>query len=505
MLALLGADPLLHAEKNSANWNVVQLDRLLASVPSGEKLVKVGDMGILVAHLRAWRNQLVGNSSDLAFDGGTPTWPGGILYYTFDDSVSALHQKAFLDGANEWAAFANLQFVARTTQPNYFTVIENPSLSGGFSAVGMVGGQQFLQIGPSSWNHGTVCHELGHTLGLVHEQQRSDRDSFVTILTENIIPGTEDNFVKLGNSNNQGAYDFLSIMHYARNTLSIDSDLDTIEPLPAFSQFLDLMGHGDPILSPLDRAGMAAIYGNGPAFTSVVSNTRDSGPGSLRTAIYFGFDHPGTTITFNIPTSDAGFSNGVFNILPTDQLPGLWNATVIDGGTEPTNSNPNGPEILLDGSLAQLPSVFASGLHFRGTNCAARSLIINLFSGYGILLDGTNTTGNAVSGCYLSVDSTGAVAMTNRLTSIAIEAGASGNVIGGTNAAARNVISGSVSQGMFIRGVGTKNNSVQGNYIGLNAAGNAPLPNGFSGVGIFGGAQSNVIGGTVMGAGNIIS
>ena len=294
-------------------------------------------------------------------------------------------------------------------------------------------------------------------------------------------------------------------MHYARNALSIDPDLDTVEPLPAFSQFLNVLGQGDPILTPLDRLGMAAIYGAGPAMDSIVTNTQDSGPGSLRAAIYFGYDHPGTTITFNIPASDPGFSNNVFNIFPTDQLPGLWKATVIDGNTQPTNSNPNRTEILLNGSLATLPSVFAHGLHFRGTNCAARSLIIQKFNGYGVLIDGTNATGNVLSGCYVGIDSSGTIPMTNGLVSIAIEAGASGNLVGGTTVAARNIISGSSFQGMFIRGAGTKNNLVQGNYIGLNAAGNAPLPNGYSGVAIFDGAQSNVIGGILPAARNVIS
>jgi len=139
-----------------------------------------------------------------AFDGTAPTWPSGTVYYTFDGSVSPAHQKVFLDGANEWATFAHLQFIARTSQANYVTIQEQASLEGGLSAVGMVGGQQFLSIGPSAWNRSTVCHELGHTLGLVHEHQRSDRDTYVVVLTANILSGQEGNFVLLPNSRNQG-------------------------------------------------------------------------------------------------------------------------------------------------------------------------------------------------------------------------------------------------------------------------------------------------------------
>src|SRR6185436_9690533 len=99
----------------------------------------------------------------------------------------------------------------------------------------------------------------------------------------------------------------------------------------------------------------------------------------------YAFDHPGTTITFNIPTNDAGFSNGVFNILPTDGFPSLVNNTILDGSSEPTNSNPNGPEILLNGVRVQPPSTYASGLKFTGSNCTARGFIVSGFPVFGVL------------------------------------------------------------------------------------------------------------------------
>jgi hypothetical protein len=498
----------LRAQASTTDWSVALLDQTLATVQPGQNLVQVGDMEILVSNLRAWRNQLAGAPSpNLAFDGTAPIWTSGNVYYTFDSSVSVAHQKVFLDGAKEWATFANLHFLPRTIQPNYFTVLEQSSLEGGQSAVGMVGGQQFLQIGPTAWSRPTICHELGHTLGLIHEHQRSNRDSFVTVLTNNIAPGLIGNFIKLGNSQNQGAYDFLSIMHYSRNSFSTNpGTLDTIVPLPAFIQYLNLMGRQfDPVLSPADRAGMAAVYGAAAPLTSVVTNTLDGGSGSLRAALYYAFDHPGTTITFNIPVSDPGFSNSVFNIQPTDGLPGLARATVVDGSTEPTNSNPNGPSILINGALATPPSVFPNGLHLTGTNCSVRSLIINGFAASGIFIDGTNAVGNVVRGCYLGVNSSGTAAVTNGFSPVTIANGASGNTVGGATASARNLISGGAFQGLVIRDPGTRNNLVQGNYIGLNAAGTAALSNAWAGVAIFGGAQANIIGGTSSGARNIIS
>ncbi len=504
----------------TTDWNVTALDQILGGVKPGQKLATIGDMQILVANLTAWRNQLAGAPSpQSAFDGATPTWTGGNIYYEFStdgtNAVPPILQKAFLDAAAEWALFANLHFIAHTTQSNYVTVQVDSSLEGGQSAVGMVGGQQFLSVSPDAWNRGTLCHEIGHLLGLVHEHQRSDRDSFVTIITNNVVSGGIGNFVLLTNSINQGPYDFLSVMHYARNYLSVSSNLDTIVPLPAYTQFINLMGQPGPVtLSVGDRAGMAAVYGAGPTLSSIVTNTLDTAPGSLRAALYYAFDHPGTRITFNIPTSDPGYTNGVFTIQPSDQLPSLVNATTIEGVREPAVPPmpqypiPTAPLIQINGKgamTAPTPSTFANGLRFAGTNCTVHALIINGFSASGILIDTTNATGNTVAGCYLGTDSSGNTAFTNGLSPITIQNGASGNTIGGTAVSNRNIISGSVFQGIALRDPGTQNNFVVGNYIGLNAAGTAALPNGFSGVGIFNSARGNFIGGNLPGAGNVIS
>ena len=64
-----------------------------------------------------------------------------------------------------------------------------------------------------------VLHELGHALGLWHEQSRLDRDEYVEILNDNIKPGHEHNFKHRSNNviNDYGvAYDYNSIMHYGK-------------------------------------------------------------------------------------------------------------------------------------------------------------------------------------------------------------------------------------------------------------------------------------------------
>ncbi|XP_035507880.1 high choriolytic enzyme 1-like [Morone saxatilis] len=66
----------------------------------------------------------------------------------------------------------------------------------------------------------TVQHEVLHALGFHHEQVRSDRDTYVSILTQNIEPGMESNFVKVGTNNLGTPYDFNSVMHYNKFAFS---------------------------------------------------------------------------------------------------------------------------------------------------------------------------------------------------------------------------------------------------------------------------------------------
>ena len=498
--------PSAEAEVSQSNWNVAVLDQLLSAVQPGQPEVQVGDMEIGVSLLQAWRDLLAGNPQPrLAFNNGFTPWTSGNVYFMFDSSVTVPEQRVFLSAAGQWSTFVNLHFIPRTTQANYIVVTNNPNLSGGLSSVGMIGGPQLIQIGSTSWNEQTLVHEIGHALGLVHEHQRSDRDSYVTINTNNVASGEIFNFVLLPSSLNKGTYDFRSVMHYSRNAFSVSPNSNTIVPLPAYTNFLYVMGQSEPPLSTNDRAGVVSVYGAGPGYSSVVTNTSDSGPGSLRLALYYANDFPGTTITFNIPATDPGLSNNVFNIVPSDALPSLFNLTTIDGTTEPVVTNTAGPQILLNGIYCQALADNPNGIQMKGTNSTLRGMIINNFPSCGVNITGSNAIGNTVSGCYLGLDCTGNTPVTNWYVPAQITLGACSNIIGGSTSSARNIISGSAFMGVAIREAGTCFNQVEGNYIGLNAAGTLAVSNTFAGVEVFDGAQSNLIGGYVAGARNIIS
>ena len=123
----------------------------------------------------------------------------------------------------------------------------------------------------------------------------------------------------------------------------------------------------------------------------------------------------------------------------------------------------------------------------------------------GLYISGAETSDNVVAGDFIGTNYTGTIALPN-VDGVLIQSGAENNTIGAlTVGAASNVISGNSGDNLDIVGSGTSGNVVEGNYIGLAVGGNAALDNGASGVGIYGGATNNTIGGTVSGARNVIS
>jgi hypothetical protein len=223
----------------------------------------------------------------------------------------------------------------------------------------------------------------------------------------------------------------------------------------------------------------------------VVTNDNNHGAGSLREAIINANANLGAdTIVFNIP------GPGVKVISLLTALPDIAEQVVIDGSTQPGYAGT--PLIELDGTGA---GNSANGLVIKADGSTVRGLAIGNFHGTaGIWLRDCNN--NLIQANYLGIAADGATPRQN--TRAVVLNNSSNNVIGGTSAAVRNVISGN---GGGIDIVGSAN-VVQGNFIGTNATGTAAVPNG-AGVSIFNlspvTSTDNVIGGTAAGARNLIS
>ncbi len=148
-----------------------------------------------------------------------------------------------------------------------------------------------------------------------------------------------------------------------------------------------------------------------------------------------------------------------------------------------------------------------------GTNASMRNIISGNANNGAVRLDLSSASNNVIAGNFIGTDVTGLMALPNSTLGIFIT-NAPRNLVGGTLAGARNLISGNSRNGIYIAGVGAYSNVIQGNYIGTDLTGTQALPNGIAldppGVAVAGGvdidrAPSNLIGGTEPGAGNLIS
>jgi hypothetical protein len=140
-----------------------------------------------------------------------------------------------------------------------------------------------------------------------------------------------------------------------------------------------------------------------------------------------------------------------------------------------------------------------------GTTPAARNVISG--EGTGILISSASTPilGTQILGNLIGTNAAGNAAIANELAIALVQVGGKNTVIGGTTAAARNVISGNTS-GIYdessIIGA-SSNNTISGNYIGVDVTGSTALGNTFYGV--FTSSSGAVIGGSAPGAGNVIA
>lgn len=180
-------------------------------------------------------------------------WTNGVVYYKKDSSLTNEAGKELGKAMSHWESKTKITFKERTTEKDYVVIKDSTGCS---SNVGRIGGEQTITLNKQC-DFGAVVHEIGHTIGLFHEQSRIDRDTYVIIKWDEIIPDMKHNFNKVGSgyAKDLGAYDYGSIMHYGADAFAKGKS-PTIVTIPAGKPIGQCNG-----LSDEDVASVASIYG----------------------------------------------------------------------------------------------------------------------------------------------------------------------------------------------------------------------------------------------------
>jgi len=129
--------------------------------------------------------------------------------------------------------------------------------------------------GSTNCTVGTILHEMGHVIGLWHEQSRADRDNYISVNYNNVIKGSWGNFeVVTQNAETLGLYDYASVMQYPPYSFSRNGGT-VIETIPAGIPLSNVEGVPVPPnadYSAGDKEAIERLYGAPPTQITVTSN-----------------------------------------------------------------------------------------------------------------------------------------------------------------------------------------------------------------------------------------
>merc|ERR1712212_529777 len=172
----------------------------------------------------------IGGNQYASIKGGR--WPTTI-HYQFESGFPSGGRSAVAAAIKQYHEKTCLRFVqGRSSSGSYLSFYQGGGCS---SPVGYRRGRvNRISLARGCWRVGTVMHEIGHTIGLYHEQSRPDRDQYVRINWNNINHNKAFNFNKQPSSNINSLgtrYDLQSMMHYGQTAFSVNGRSLTIQTL----------------------------------------------------------------------------------------------------------------------------------------------------------------------------------------------------------------------------------------------------------------------------------
>ena len=224
----------------------------------------------------------------------------------------------------------------------------------------------------------------------------------------------------------------------------------------------------------------------------VITNANDSGEGSLRQFIANANAITGSN------TSLFELDSGVQSVSLQTALPDIADTTgetVINGYTQ----NGTSENSLINGNIDATLLFELNGaaivtddiLTITSESNTVQGLVLQSGSDAAIVIDGATASGNTISGNFIGTNAAGSSDFGNSGAGIEIINGAEFNIVGGSNASERNLVSGNTGDGIVVE---SNNNTIAGNSIGVQASASFSLGNDGRGIVISG--DNNTIGGT---------
>lgn len=180
-------------------------------------------------------------------------WEDGVIPFEIEDGLE--NSNEVNEAIEEINSTTNIKWVPRSNQKDFVQFKKGPLNC--YSPLGKIGGKQNISLS-SNCTSGSIMHEMLHTMGLLHEQNREDRDKYIRILWENIDAKNHLQFQKISNKLldlKKHPFDFKSLMLYEQGAFSKYSEDFTIVRIDG-----DTYMANKSILSSGDLKKLSSLY-----------------------------------------------------------------------------------------------------------------------------------------------------------------------------------------------------------------------------------------------------